>query len=319
MLRLRRALQAACFGIALWAATPAFAQLDLSQRLDAAEKKLDADIKACKPIDPKEYLPVRDEAFHNVRTALKAAASGVPIDSKKVDSEFKRAKALFDKAQAAANAPCPPKAQGQQPSQAPAPPTTVPQSPGQPAIQPTTDPLAEMRLEAFDLFEDLEVAIWSCDLDEIRKLIPELQDLANRARAAADAAKAAGTFSKYHASDFEKLATSLEDALAEAQGIRACPAPERPTSGGSHKPGTSVRPPPKPSTLNDLFNNEPGKPGPRTTPKLDIPPSGTLEPMGTGAAPMRRGSRTTAKGAEHRLRPAMTSSMTWSNRPAPAR
>ena len=124
------------------------------------------------------------------------------------------------------------------------------------------DPWTELKLEAWDLFVDLDDAIYLCDADEIAKLIPELEDLAKRARQVAQAAKAAGKFSKIDPAEAQKLADSIQDALNEAKSYKACPAPKETTTTPKTAPGKPGQPrkpegkrPPK-SDLNDLFKPE---------------------------------------------------------------
>src|SRR5947209_2039729 len=126
MLRIRFAASVGSIALALCAAQPALAQ-GLSNKLDEAEKKLDADIKACRPIDPKEYKDLTLESSRNVSNASNILKSGVPVDTQQVLADAKRARALLDRATAAAAKPCPP------PQQAPqnaGPPPTQPITPG---------------------------------------------------------------------------------------------------------------------------------------------------------------------------------------------
>jgi len=86
----------------------------LDDRISEGERKLDADIKACKPINPKDYKPLLYEASNNYHLGRKASEAGVPIDAKKVTSDRNRTQALMQRAEEAAakqSANCPPKEQ----------------------------------------------------------------------------------------------------------------------------------------------------------------------------------------------------------------
>jgi uncharacterized protein YkwD len=92
---------------------PRSAPTGLDDRLSAAEQKLDADIKACKPINPDDYKPLFEEADNNFKMAVQASNAGVPIDKEKIISEHRRAFSVYQRARAAAakqSANCPPKA-----------------------------------------------------------------------------------------------------------------------------------------------------------------------------------------------------------------
>src|SRR3982750_1009957 len=107
MLRLRLISNVALAALALCTAAPALAQQGTGDRIEAAERKLDADIKACKPVDPAEYKSLLDEANRNLKTAEKGKASGFPVDIDKMQAEWKKASDLYKRALSAPK-PCPP-------------------------------------------------------------------------------------------------------------------------------------------------------------------------------------------------------------------
>lgn len=74
----------------------------LNFRLDAAEKQLDADIKACKPIDVAYYKALSDEGRDNANLTVNLFDVGTPVDIKQASSDYARSKRLFDRATAAA-------------------------------------------------------------------------------------------------------------------------------------------------------------------------------------------------------------------------
>jgi hypothetical protein len=98
--------------------TPAQAAADPgnSAAVDAASAKLDADIRACRPIDVAEYEALYAEAYRNGMLAGNMARKmGVPVDADKLVADIQRARALRDRAQAAAEAQraCPPRREAQ--------------------------------------------------------------------------------------------------------------------------------------------------------------------------------------------------------------
>src|SRR5690349_18492170 len=104
MLRLRFVAQTALLTIALCTAVPTLAQQGTNERIDAAERKLDADIKACRPINPAEYKELVDETNRNVKAAKAAAHGGAPVDVSKLNSDLEKASALYKRATDAAGA-----------------------------------------------------------------------------------------------------------------------------------------------------------------------------------------------------------------------
>jgi hypothetical protein len=288
MLKLRLIAQTALVTIALCTAAPVLAQQGAGERIEAAGKQLDADIKACKPINPADYKALVDEANRNVKAAKAAAKAGAPVDITRLTSDLEKANALLKRAQTAAANPCPPpQQQPQPPKQAPAPPKPVPVQPGQVGGGIEVDPWTALNLEAWGLFEDLDDAIWYCDIDEVKRLIPELEDLLNRARQVANTAKAAGKFSKVNADQAQKLVESIQAALDDAKSVKACPllkestTTPKPSTGKSEKPGQPSKPGGKgkseKSSLNDLFGPQ-EKP---TPPKHSIVED-LVEPPSTG-------------------------------------
>jgi hypothetical protein len=264
---------------ALGTAIPASAQA-AGDRISAAEKELDADIKACKPINPADYKALVEEANRNVKAAKAAAKAGAPVNIPQLNSDLEKASALYKRAveAAAAAKPCPPPQNPppQPPKQAPAQPKLLPLQPGKVGGGIELDPWAAINVEAWELFEDLDDAIWYCDFNEVQKLISELEDLLKRARQVAATAKAAGKFSKIDPAKAQKLVESIQDALDDAKSIKACPLPlkeipatPKPSTGKSEKPGQPSTPGGKgkaeKSSLNDLFKTEQPTP-----PKISI-------------------------------------------------
>lgn len=79
--------------------------------IGAAEAKLDADIKACRPIRVGDYDALAEEAHKNAMVGLKASAAGVPVDANKLRSDMDRADQLLKRARdaEAQQKACPPK------------------------------------------------------------------------------------------------------------------------------------------------------------------------------------------------------------------
>jgi hypothetical protein len=79
--------------------------------IDAAEAKLDADIKACRPIRLGDYDAVAEQAHKNAMLGLKAANAGAPVDRDKLRSDMDRADKLLKRARdaEAQQKACPPK------------------------------------------------------------------------------------------------------------------------------------------------------------------------------------------------------------------
>lgn len=96
-----------------------------SAAVDAASAKLDADIRACRPINVAEYEALYAEAYRNgMMAGNMARKTGMPVDADKLVADIQRARALRDRAQAAAEAQraCPPKREAQtEPPKAPEP------------------------------------------------------------------------------------------------------------------------------------------------------------------------------------------------------
>jgi hypothetical protein len=229
MLRLRLIVHAAVAAVALGAMQPASAQgtMGLGSKLDAAEKKLDEDIKACRPIDVEEYRKLFNEAARNLKTLTKAAGAGAPVDTEQFKLDYKKSSTLLDRAKAAAAKPCQPPQQ--KPQQAPPPEKKVePPKPTTPILgggvtKTPKDPFDELQDEADDLLDELDEAMWECDLKWVQSLIPELERMAEKARGIADAAKALGKNSKVDPTKAASLAWVLDWALSEAKSFKACP------------------------------------------------------------------------------------------------
>lgn len=101
MLGRRSRYSAALTAFAVFAAAPAFAQVGLSDRLDAAEARLNSDIAACKALTPEqidEYRRLQSKADRNYRSAIEAVYAGVPIDRKTAVSDVERARDLLARA-----------------------------------------------------------------------------------------------------------------------------------------------------------------------------------------------------------------------------
>src|SRR4249919_2955512 len=203
MLRMRFGLHALLVATSLCAASPCLAQgsAGLGAKLDAAEKKLDDDIKACRPIDVEDYKKLVSEGFKNIQTALKTAKGGAPVDTTVINADYERAKALRDRAQAAAAKPCPP--QQQQPQNATPPPKKVepPTEPPRPLTGGVTklpkDPFDELEDDAEDALDELDEAMYRCDEEWVKAIIPDLEKLSKRAHDAADMARAAGKLRRW--------------------------------------------------------------------------------------------------------------------------
>jgi hypothetical protein len=109
--------------LALGVSQPCLAQItpQLDEKIETAERKLDADIKACRPIDVKDYDALVDAALRNQGAMLKALGAGAMVDSVQAGTDRKRAEALLKRAQAAAAGPCKPPEKQAHPAPAPPP------------------------------------------------------------------------------------------------------------------------------------------------------------------------------------------------------
>lgn len=230
MLRLRVVCQFAAAAALLCAAQLAISQsAGLGAKLDAAEKKLDDDIKACRPIDVKDYQQLSIDANRNAKAALDAAHAGAPIDVTRVNADLRRANALFDRARAAAEKPCPPPQQQPQnaaPPKKTEPPPPLPPKPPTKGATPgdfqTTpvDPFFRLEIEAEDALDDLDDAMDDCNEAAVKALIPKLEELAKQAHDAADLARAAGKFSRIDPKEADAMAKDLDDAIADAKRFK---------------------------------------------------------------------------------------------------
>ena len=280
-------------GAALCSAHVALAQsTGLGAKLDEAEKKLDADVKACRPIDVKDYQGLSDEAYRNQKRALAAAADGVPIDAEQIKADSKRASDLFARATAAAAKPCPPPQQkppqgGQPEKKVESPQTLI--VPGGGVSKPKTD-FEQFEDEADDAMDDLEKAMAKCDLDAIKQLIPKLEQMAKHAHEIEQAARAAGKFSIVNYIAAGELEDDLDEAIYYAKNFKCSArkpeqphaeppkgnAPERPSTapqGTEKKPGDANKSgSPRHSRLEGLFPNAPSQPK-------------SIEPLGTEGGP----------------------------------
>jgi hypothetical protein len=180
----------------------------LGAKLDEAEKKLDADIKACRSISVEEYNDLVREAFKNFQLALKASKGGAPVDTNKTNADYERAKKLRDRAQAAANKAC-------------APPQEQPQN-----AEPSKtlsgviylDPFQKLEDDAEDALDDLEDAMDDCAVDAVKAMIPRLEDLSRAAHAEAEAAAKAGKIGK--AFEARAMAEDLDEAIEDAKKFK---------------------------------------------------------------------------------------------------
>ena len=299
-------------------ATPALPQSgsSLADRLDAAEKKLAEDSKACKPINVRDYAELLDEAVRNKTRAEKMKKSGVPVDQAQLDRDWNRASRLILEAdRAAADQKCPrrqpkiaaptatPKAEA----------TTTTESPssnltngllGRPLL--TGDPLLRLEFEADETLDELDDALDDCDVDRIKALLPKLDALEKRARKMAEDARATGAYSNVDAKEADALASELHDAAFEASMtgalIQQCrdklrkpvsqpQMPRAPQPGGS-KPRQSDKPvPPRHSVVDDLFPKAPPVPEKKTTSMLppfarEILAAHNMARQEAGAAPL---------------------------------
>ena len=198
----------------------------LSHELDEAEKKLDADIKACRPIDVNFYFTLQSQATSNYYAARQAEKAGMPIDPQQVVNDSERATRLLERAQAAAQKPCPPPKQSQTSGNGPPnpppppPPPTNPVAPGAAGGTVIKDPFGKLEDEADDALDDLDDAMDDCDMAAVQALIPKLEELSSQAHAYADAARAAGQFSKIDPKEADALAKDLDDAIADAKKFK---------------------------------------------------------------------------------------------------
>lgn len=198
---------------ALCVAAPSFTQTtnEFGQKLDEAEKKLDANIKACKPIKPGDYLNLWSEAGRNSKTAMNAAKAGAPLDrevAKTLTAQQNRAHDLWVRAEEAARKQCPPPQQPQA-----APPPQQPQTP-------PPDPFKQLENDSDSALDDLDDAMDDCDEAAVQALIPELEQLAKQAHDVADTAKAAGALSRIDAKEAGTLASDLDKAIAAAKKFK---------------------------------------------------------------------------------------------------
>jgi hypothetical protein len=83
-----------------------------------------------------------------------------------------------------------------------------------------TDPFLKLEFEADDALDELDDAMDDCDEQAVKNLIPKLEDLSKRAHAAADAAKAAGQFSRIDPKEAEAMAKDLDEAIADARKFK---------------------------------------------------------------------------------------------------
>jgi hypothetical protein len=204
---------------ALCVAAPSFTQIpNLSQKLDEAEKELDADIKSCTRIYRANYLGLYWQAQRNTKMGLKMQKDGVPVDLERLRKEEDRAAKLADRAVDASDAQnCHPE-QPLQPVRAQkpaAPPPLV-----QPGVTQVKDPFKQLEDDADDALDDLDDAMDDCDEAAVKALIPELEQLAKQAHDVADTAKAAGALSRIDAKEAATLASDLDKGIAAAKKFK---------------------------------------------------------------------------------------------------
>jgi len=125
MLRLSRTWRVTAALAALAIAQSAVAQRSqgFGAQLELAETRFADDTKNCRPINVADYEALVKEAEQNWAQAIGASSAGLPIDSEQIKADEARAKALLERAKAAAAArpaqPCTPQQQAaQQPPRA---------------------------------------------------------------------------------------------------------------------------------------------------------------------------------------------------------
>jgi hypothetical protein len=235
----RSSMLLAIAGAIFACAVPAAAQKTggLSGQLDEAEKKLDSDIKACRPINVNDYFRLQSQASANVRTAEKAQKAGLPIDVSQVVADAERATGLLERAQNAANKPCPPP--NQQPAQTASPPTRPPPPP---PVEPPTSGVTGTGQGTSDLIGELEsqaddavAAYWSaydrCDRDGMKKALDKLRQIAEQVHEIHETATAAGKFGRFSHNDIEDmidLEEDIDDFVDDSRfDIPKCPPPQQ--------------------------------------------------------------------------------------------
>lgn len=227
----------------LWA-PPVLAQSSLDTRIDAAEQQLNADIKACKPIDVGFYQALHREAQENYINASKASKAGAPVDWKKLDEELRKTENLSKRADAAAKQNCPSKKPTAAPSagatQAPATGQSAgkpPQSPNGEKPAPQQSGPAPAGQPSYGEFSDkidqaerqLEADIKACktiDSKPYRALYEEAQ--ARATKAAEAEREGIPVDGRQVLKDFER-AYKLEGRASEA-ARKNCPAPQKPAT-----------------------------------------------------------------------------------------
>jgi len=239
--RLRNGLMLLLFMAAAMGCVPAAAQTTggFSTELDAAEKKLDADIKACRPINVNDYFTLQSQASANVRTAQKAQKAGLPVGVGQVASDVERATRLLERAQNAASKPCPPpQQQAQVPGGNANPP---PPPPPPPPVQPQTTPQAaggphdildELEQQTDEAVSNYWAAFRHCDKDGMKRAIDKLRDIADQVHDIHTAAKAAGKLGRFSQSDIDDMIDfeeDIDDFIYDSTfDVPKCPPPEQP-------------------------------------------------------------------------------------------
>lgn len=82
------------------------------------------------------------------------------------------------------------------------------------------DPFLKLEFDAEDALDDLDDAMDDCDEAAVKAMIPKLEDLSRQAHAAADAARAAGQFSRIDPKEADAMAKDLDDAIADAKKFK---------------------------------------------------------------------------------------------------
>lgn len=246
----------ALFALSISGQAVAQATGGLSVDIDAAAKKLDEDIQACRPIDVKSYEDLQKQSLKNVKAAQSAQKKGLPIDAGQVASDASRAQRLLDQAKAAAakqKEACQPPQQsattGPQPPSQPPPPTppgtTTPSAGGPPPPEPPIPPPPPrpIRLprnfyepgsaqefmefsvdDAEDAFDDYEEAAANCDAKGMQEALDDLKALEKKAEDIRDGAEMAGKESKIRLADAKDVYDTIHGMVLDTQYIKMrCP------------------------------------------------------------------------------------------------
>jgi hypothetical protein len=245
MLRLLKISRVAVASAALFVGTAAFAQgSGLGDRIADADKKLQSDAQACKPINLSEYVELLREAGQNRIRADKAKAKGVPVDETQVQADLANASALFNRAQAALVQQCTRAARAQpQPPTASVLPGSAPLTPAQapagqtcsgtpaiPASQPEDGPRIPSHEQIDKMAEDMEQAVKDMRTGDAEVIRGALDAEGARLRKMVKDAKAVGGFSNVNVREAEDRLKQVDDWIkwADKKGVRPCGPSEPP-------------------------------------------------------------------------------------------